>query len=199
MNVSVTRRACVLAIGTQAATAATCPTGWSANGAGTLCSIALSKAGVSTVAVPAGVTQLSAKVWGANGGSWDHGACNGVTGGIGGGVIGTFTVTGGEQLNAHQAGRPRGSGTATLKLLDISTCTDQCSTEPIPYPLGYAQYKLFLLFSEVNRSHARYEFPVGQYTFNAAKKVGETPITFNPQYWLPEQCTKYGCGPQVMH
>jgi hypothetical protein len=93
--------------------------------------------------------------------------------------------------------KPRYGGTATVKLLDISTCSGQCGTEPLEYPFGYTRYKLFLLFSEVNKGHDPYSFPVGQYTFDAAKKQGETPITFNPQYWIPKQCEHYGCGPQV--
>jgi hypothetical protein len=90
--------------------------------------------------------------------------------------------------------KPRFGGVATLKLFDISTCNGQCDQEPLPGALGFGggSYKLFMLFSEVNKGHDPYSYPGTDYGT-------ETPISFNPAYWLPHQCNGFGdgCGPQV--
>ena len=88
--------------------------------------------------------------------------------------------------------KPRSGGVATFKLIDISTCNGQCAEEPLPGALGFGggSYKLFMLFSEVNKGHTQYSYPGASYET-------ETPISFNPSYWLPHQCKGYGCGPQV--
>jgi hypothetical protein len=77
----------------------------------------------------------------------------------------------------------RGTGHATVKLFDVSSClSGPCVAWPADTSIGQ---QLFLVASETNRGQGNYFFPPGSY--------GKGLVGFNAQYWIKDQCAR-GCG-----
>ncbi len=97
-----------------------------------------------------------------------------------------FTIV--DQIRKIGGQRPRTKGHASLKLYDVSTCSDQCLT-------GLPAQKLFMLFSYKNAG-LTYFYPGS--AEDGTPYGDETPIGFNAAYWLKAQCNSpYHCGAKL--